>query len=368
MGRAAGRADSADSEGPAWPAPRENPDLVGHEDAEETLLSAYHRGRLGHAWLISGQRGIGKATLAFRFARYIFASDGPAPVDGRRLAVAPEHPVFRRLASGAHADLITIERTVNDKTGRLRSEISVAEARALPRFFATTAAEGGWRIAIVDRLDEMNRFGANALLKILEEPPDNALILLISSAPGSVLATIQSRCHRLALRPLDVTGLCALLAARFPESSEVDNLALARLSNGSPGRAFPLAAAGGIAVYRDMVALLDTLPRIDGAALHRFSDRLARTGNAGLYRAARELLLAWVARMVREAAAGAEGEDVVPGEHALFRRLCAGRGLDPWVEVWDNIGRLFVQADSVNLDKKQVVMSAFTALEKAARG
>ena len=117
-----------------------------------------------------------------------------------------------------------------------------------------------------------------------------------------------------------------------------------------------------------MVALLETLPRIDGAALHRFSDRLARTSNAGLYRAARELLLAWIARMVREAAAGAEGEDVVPGEGALMRRLCTGCGLDPWVEVWENIGRLFVQADSVNLDKKQVVMSAFTALEKAARG
>ena len=365
MSEADGRADS---EAPPWPRPRENPDLVGHEGAEKALLSAYHRGRLGHAWLISGQRGIGKATLAFRFARYLLASQGPSPEDGRRLALAPEHPVFRRLAGGAHADLITIERTVNDKTGRLRSEIAVGEVRALPRFFATTAAEGGWRIAVVDCLDEMNRHGANSLLKILEEPPNNALILLISNSPGSVLPTIRSRCHRLALQPLGLEALCKLLAARFPELSEADNLALAQVSNGSPGRAFPLAAAGGIAVYRDMVALLQTLPRIDGAALHRFSDRLARASNAGLYRAARELLLAWIARMVREAAAGTEGEDVVPGEQALMRRLCAGRGLDPWLEVWENIGRLFVQADSVNLDKKQVVMSAFTALEKAARG
>lgn len=366
-----GLAESADSKIPPWPRPRENPDLVGHEGAEEALLSAYHGGRLGHAWLISGQRGIGKATLAFRFARYLFASGGPSPRDGARpadLAVAPEHPVFRRLAGCAHADLITIERTLNDKTGRLRSQITADDARALPRFFATTAAEGGWRIAVIDCLDEMNRHAANSLLKILEEPPDNALIMLVSHSPCSVLPTIRSRCHRLALRPLGLKALCALLANRFPESSEADNLALARLSNGSPGRAFPLAAAGGIAVYRDMVALLESLPRIDGAALHRFSDRLARASNAGLYRAARELLLAWVARMVREAAAETEGEDVVPGEGALMRRLCAGRGLDPWLEVWENIGRLFVQADSVNLDKKQVVMSAFTALEKAARG
>ena len=117
-----------------------------------------------------------------------------------------------------------------------------------------------------------------------------------------------------------------------------------------------------------MVSLLESLPRIDGAALHRFADRFARETSADLYRAMRELLLAWIARMVRDAAAETPGEDIVPGERALMQRLSAQRGLDPWLEVWENIGRLFVQADSVNLDKKQVVMSAFTTLEKAARG
>ena len=365
-----GRTRNSDPAGASWPRPCENPDLAGHTDAEATLWAAFHGGRLGDAWLIAGQRGIGKATLAFRFARYLLtrpkasAASGGRPAD---LAVAPEHPVFRRVAVGGHADLITVERTVNEKTGRLRSEITVADARRLPRFFATTAAEGGWRVAVVDSVEEMNRHAANALLKVLEEPPRNALILLVSHSSGNVLPTIRSRCRRLRLRPLDPTRLSALLAAQFPDSPAADNLALARLSSGSPGRAFPLAAAGGLAVYREMVTLLDALPRIDGAALHRFAERMAREANAELYRAARELLLGWIARMVREAAAESAGEEVVPGERALMQRLSAGRGLDPWVEVWENIGRLFVQADSVNLDKKQVVMSAFTTLEKAAR-
>ena len=344
---------------------------MGHEAAENTLWTAYHGRRLGHAWLIAGQRGIGKATLAFRFARYLLANPEPSIEDGKRhanLAVAFDHPVFRRVAGAAHADLTTVERSANEKTGRLRGEITVADARKLPRFFASTAAEGGWRVAIVDCVEEMNRHAANSLLKILEEPPRKSLILLISNSLGGVLPTIRSRCRRLALRPLDPDLLRALVASRFPEISEFDGLALARLSSGSPGRAFPLAAAGGLAVYREMVALLESLPRIDGAALHRFSDRLAREANADLYRAARELMLAWIARMVREAAAETTGDDIVPGERALMQRLSARRGLDPWVEVWENIGRLFVQADSVNLDKKQVVMSAFTTLEKAARG
>jgi DNA polymerase-3 subunit delta' len=360
--------DSADSQ---WPQPRENPDLVGHQAAEQALWAAYHGGRLGHAWLIAGPRGIGKATLAFRFARYLLASPGPSTEEGGRsadLGVDPDHPVFRRVAGGSHGDLMTVERTANEKTGRMRGEITVLDARRLPRFFATTAAEGGWRVAVVDCVEEMNRHAANALLKTLEEPPRNTLILLISHSPDGILPTLRSRCRMLPLRPLDEADMCALMAVRFPEFAEADTLALARLSNGSPGRAFPLAAAGGLEVYRDMVTLLGSLPRIDGAALHRFADRFAREANAELYRAMRELLLAWIARMVREAAAETSGEDIVPGERALMQRLSARRGLDPWLEVWENIGRLFVQADSVKLDKKQVVMSAFTTLEKAARG
>ena len=367
----AARSRTADAAETSWPPPRENPDLIGHAHAEAALWSAYHGGRLGHAWLFAGQRGIGKATLAFRFARYLLTGPEPSAHAGARppdLAVAPDDPVFRRVAGGAHADLITIERTANEKTGRLRGEITVADARRLPRFFATTAAEGGWRVAIVDCVDEMNRQAANALLKILEESPRNALILLLSNSPEGVLPTIRSRCRWLRLRPLEGELLSALLAARFSEMTRADTVALARLSNGSPGRAFPLAAAGGLAVYREMVALLDSLPRVDGVALHGFAERMAREANADLYRAARELLLGWVARMVREAATESATAEVVPGEGALMRRLCADRGLDRWVEVWENIGRLFAQADSVNLDKKQVVMSAFTALERAARG
>ena len=170
--------------------PRENPDLLGHTGAERELRRLAEAGRLPHAILLSGPRGIGKATLAFRFARFLFAI-GTAGDDG--LAVDPESGVFRRVASGGHADLLTVERTYDPRRRRLRSDILVEDTRAIAGFFRLTSAEEGWRIVIVDGAEEMNRNAANALLKILEEPPRRGLLLLVSHSPGRLLPTVRSR-------------------------------------------------------------------------------------------------------------------------------------------------------------------------------
>src|SRR5689334_10253815 len=194
------------------PAPRANPLLLGHEAAEAVLLEAMRSGRIHHAWLITGPDGVGKATLAYRFARRLLAG---MPTD-TSLALDPGHPVFRRVAATAHADLHTVELTINEKTGRRRTQIAVDDVRGISSFMGLTPAEGGWRIAIVDGAEEMNQSSSNALLKILEEPPRRAILLLVCAAPGRLLPTIRSRCRRLRLDPLPPEPMERLLADYLP--------------------------------------------------------------------------------------------------------------------------------------------------------
>src|SRR3954464_9268274 len=168
------------------PHPRATGELFGHAEAEQTLLDAYRGGRIPHAWLIGGEAGIGKATLAYRMARFVLAHPdpkAPAVQAARSLALDPNHPVARQVAGQSHPDLLVLERTENDK-GTLRTEIVVAQTDRTVSFFGSTAGAGGWRVCIVDSTDELNLASANKLLKILEEPPERALFLLVSHAPG----------------------------------------------------------------------------------------------------------------------------------------------------------------------------------------
>ncbi|MFI4989254.1 MAG: DNA polymerase III subunit delta', partial [Alphaproteobacteria bacterium] len=276
------------------------------------------------------------------------------------------HPVFRRVASGGHADLLTLERHV-DERGRLAGEIKVEDARAVAHFLHLTPAEGGWRVVVIDGAEEMNRNAANAVLKIIEEPPSQALILLVSHAPGRLLATIRSRCRRLALQALDETAMQQFLAERLPALAGEEMHLLVRLAEGSPGRALDLAERGGLALFREMMALLATLPRLDPAGLHRLADRMAGAQGETAYRTLDELLLWWLARLIRAAGTRELPSEVVAGEAALCGRLAAAGSLDRWLEVWEKTGYLLSRADSVNLERKQVVLNAFLALEAAAR-
>ena len=165
--------------------------LFGHDEAERALLDAYKGGRIPHAWLIGGPPGIGKATLAYRLARFVLAHPdprSPAVQKATSLAVAADNPVARRIAAQAQGDLLVLERVINEQTGKLYTVIRVDDVRRAVPFFGSTAGEGGWRIAIVDAVDDLQREGANALLKVLEEPPARSLLLLVSHAPGRAVA------------------------------------------------------------------------------------------------------------------------------------------------------------------------------------
>ncbi|MBE0701869.1 MAG: DNA polymerase III subunit delta', partial [Afipia sp.] len=204
-------ARSTQADMPSVPHPRETTSLHGHAAAEASLLTAYKSGQIPHAWLIGGGQGIGKATLAYRMARFVLAHPDPSSQDVQQagtLQVDAPHPVARQIAAGSHGGLLTLERSANDK-GVMRSVITVDESRETISFFGSTAAVAGWRVCIVDTVDELNANASNALLKILEEPPSRSLFLLVSNMPSRVLATIQSRCRKLSLRPLSVDEVIA---------------------------------------------------------------------------------------------------------------------------------------------------------------
>jgi DNA polymerase-3 subunit delta' len=353
--------------------PRANSHLVGHEPAERIFLDAWNSGRLAHAWLLTGPKGIGKATLAYRIARFALAGGGDGgglfggPPDS--LEISADHPVFHQMASQAHRDLKVIERGIADeKKGKLKTEIVIDDVRKIGDLFHQTA-DSGWRVVLIDAADEMNRNAANAVLKVLEEPPRQALILLVCHRPGRLLPTIRSRCRKLAMNPLSEQSVSHLLSRYRPELTDAEIAALVRLGEGSIGKALGLAAEGGLDLYHDLMGLLVALPRLDVPALHAFADRTSRPEAEAAWRTVTELLVWWLARLVQ--VGGREGRgmaEVVPGEGAVMSRLLSAAGLERWLELWEKVSALFGRTDAVNLDRKQAILTAFLAIERLAKG
>lgn len=262
------------------PPPRANGRLFGHAAAETALLAAYRGTVMPHAVLLVGPKGVGKATLAYRLARFVLAHPDPAAAEvqaATSLAVDEDHAVARRMAAQAQGDLLVLERTANEK-GVLRQQIAVEDVRRTLAFFGATAGQGGWRIAIVDAVDELNRSSANALLKILEEPPERALVLLVAHSAARVPATLRSRCRTLVLRALDAADVArAVAAATGAAVTDAQVAAAAAAAEGSVARALALRDDDALALRRQVLDLLAQLPRLDANALHALGDALAGT-------------------------------------------------------------------------------------------
>lgn len=333
------------------PAPRANPNLLGHGATEAMLAEAIRSGRLHHAWLVTGPQGIGKATLAFRFARRLLAGGDP----GTDLALPANHPTFKRVAASSHADLLTVERSLNDK-GKLRSEIVVDDVRKVGDFLRRTPAEGGWRVVVLDGAEDMNRNAANALLKVLEEPPPRAILLLVCSAAGRLMPTIRSRCRRLALGPLPEEAMRALLARYAPDLPPDDAARLAGIAEGSIGRALTLAAAGGVVQATLVDEVLANLDKLDTGRAHAVADALGRDETA--FATFMELLAAGIAAAVRDAARGHGDPDQA--------RLLGDRPLSAWVDLWHALRRLQHETEDAYLDKRQAVVNSLRMLATSA--
>lgn len=338
------------ADGPAAPHPRETRALFGHRDAEQALLAAYRRGRMPHALLIGGAQGIGKATLAYRLAKFVLAHPDPAAPDvaaADDLSVAPDCPAARRVAAGAHPDLLTLERGLGD-TGKMRRTIAVDDVRRSVSFFGSTAGEGGWRIAIVDSVDELNAEGENALLKVLEEPPHRSLLVLVSHAPGRVRATLRSRCRRLVLRPVSESDVVQAVAQALNRSAdESDIREAAALADGSVARALTLLDGEALALHRQIVTLLEKLPAVNGQDLHALGDALSGADQR-VFDTAVGTINGWLSQ--RLAAHNAP---------ARMARIA---------EVWEEVNRAAREAVIFNLDRKPLIFQTFGLLAEAARG
>ncbi len=334
--------------------PRETQVLFGHREAELALLNAYRSGRIPHAWLIGGAQGIGKATLAYRMARFVLAHRDALAANVQRaetLWIDPSDPVARHVAAGAHGGLLTLERSLNDK-GVMRTVITVDETRETISFFGSTAAVEGWRVCIVDTVDELNPNAANALLKVLEEPPRHSLFLLVSHAPARVLPTIQSRCRKLALRPLAAGDVMS--AAAQAANIAIDDPALAEAAaaaDGSVARALTLLGGDAIKLHQRTAALLATLPQVDPRELHALGDSLGGSDRVALA-AFIDSVDRWVSERLRADDANA---------NANLPRLAR------LAEVWEKINRAARDTEAYNLERKPLVFSVFGLLAEATR-
>ena len=327
--------------------PRQTHALVGQDEALGRAARAIRAGRTPSAWLITGAPGIGKATLAYRIARYLLAY-GATDKGPEDLSVPEDQTTARQVAAGSHPGLLVLKRAINSKTGKLMTVLSVDEIRRLANFFGMTSGAGGWRVAIVDTADDMNDNAANALLKMLEEPPADAMLLLLSNTPGRLLPTIRSRCQRLELRPLDDASLQKMLARELPETSTAERAALARLSGGSIGAALTLAAGDGAALAQEADRLIDQAREPDLLALLTLGEKLWRIRD-GLEQFG-EFLTQSLSDRIRAKAHGGHP------------------GLERWVALLSRIEQGFGRATGLHLEPRQVVLTAARDLAQTARG
>ncbi|HEX5509308.1 MAG TPA: DNA polymerase III subunit delta' [Pseudolabrys sp.] len=330
--------------------PRETQALFGHAEAERTLLQSYQSGRTPHAWLIGGAAGIGKATLAYRIARFVLAHPDPARPEVQQaatLAVTADNPVARRIAVGAQGDLLVLRRSINPDNGKLYTVIRVEDVRRTVSFFGSTAGEGGWRVCIVDTADELQYPQAsNALLKVLEEPPPRALFLLVSHSPGRLLPTIRSRCRRLTLRSLeveDVARAAAQATGRDEGDAEIREASTA--AEGSVARALNFLDGSGLELRQKIVDALAQLPRPDPRALHALGDALS--GNEPrLLASFMDVVNGWLSARL------ADG----PQDAQRMARLA---------QAWEKINQAARDVDTYNLERKPLVFAVFDTIADA---
>ena len=338
---------------PALPHPTQHQTVHGHAAAVRAMLDAYRSDRLHHAWLIGGPKGIGKATLAWHFARFILANSVTARspgVSAESLAVPPDAPAARQLSAGSHGNLVVLERQWNEKTKKPYSEIRVDDVRNALGLFQRASASGGYRICIIDSAEDLNRSSANALLKVIEEPPPRSLFLIVAHRPGQTMPTLVSRARRLILPGLsDAEVVAALRGLGEPwggfDETRLD--AAAKRARGSVSEALRLLEEDALDLDQAVGALLDRLPNVDWRGVHRVADRIGMSSEQ--FETVLGRIYDWLDACLHARA----GQRASPG---TLMRLA---------ESWEAIRAKAREADVLNLDKRPVLLSVFDQLARA---
>ncbi len=325
--------------------------LYGHGAAEQIFLDAYNAGTLHHAWLLTGERGIGKAAFAYRAASFLLSREAEPATAAETLAVSLEHPVVRQIMAGAHSSLFVI-----GSSGSASASIGVDEVRKLRAFLGLTSP-GGWRAVIVDSANDLTISSANALLKAVEEPPARTVFFLISQGAAAVMPTIRSRCVRLALRPLNdadfrsaVLAACNTAALASPDEAALNRLAMS--ASGSPGKALSLLAGGLLPLAEKVNMIFSRLPRIDQESINELLQSAIGAKNAENFARVCDLIEELIEAKARQEAQG--------GTAAVEK---AGA----WADLWRHLRNKRSELETLNLDKGAFLIGAFSDIELVAR-
>jgi DNA polymerase-3 subunit delta' len=355
--------------------PSESHFFIGHSEIERTILKLYNSGKMPHAIILSGAEGIGKFTFAYRFARFLLAQKlddpmqdalfAPEPDDlsavlAETLDISPDHPIFRRVASGGHSDLIVAERKFDEDKNQYKPSVEVDEIRKIAPFLRMTAAEGGWRVAIINDADTMTRAAQNSILKILEEPPQNTVLILVTHRLGALIPTIRSRARVVSFPALDIESFSALLMRQGYHLGAAEVQALYTLSEASIGRAFDLIENGGLDMMGKVIALFEDYPDWKWSSIHVIAEDLARAGNAVHYKMF-ENVMEWIARQIMVAKARQGALPAGPlSSKPLFAEMLAKTSLENLVKICENLQTHFTNVQRGNLEKRQAVLRAFS--------
>lgn len=315
--------------------------FIGHADALREVRDAFASGRMPHAWLIAGVEGIGKAALAKHIAQFVLANGA-----GELGRPDPEARVAKLVEAETHPDLLIIRRKIDEKKGFLHKDILAEDTRTIPEFFHNTSAEGGWRVAIVDEAHFLNATSQNTILKIVEEPPARALILLTVTTPGLLLPTMRSRARTLQLSPLKPNDMRELLRTTAPQALPQDIDSVIELSGGSVGFALKILRTETLPLYKEMLGILDAMPQLDTARLHKLADQIARKSDAESF----DVLSALLVERLRAAA------------HDEAKKK--GR-VDIALQLWDKTRTTFAAAEGANLDRKVAFINAMSDIRAA---
>jgi DNA polymerase-3 subunit delta' len=352
------------------PHPRENPLMIGHGEAEQRFAQEFNRGLVHHAYLMTGPKGIGKATLAYRFARYVLSTGAvkaaeapsmslfddepaaPAPAATNDLNMPADSALFRRIAAGSHTDLLTLSPAYDAKKNVEKSIITVDDARKVPEFLSLTPAEGDWRVVIVDAVDQLNPNAANALLKILEEPPARAMLFLVCHQPGGILPTIRSRCRQFKLNAPNANDFSEILNRIAPSIENHDYAALYALSFGSPGHAITLYQENGLGWYEGWLNAMQ--PGAAPEVRQKFSDSVGAQKSPASWDA---VMHGWNMAMQRITLHPHYGADkpILSKESTLLSAIAAATPpalRAQWMEAGQ---RLIHETETFNLDKRLTI-------------
>lgn len=376
----AGAGGSAAPAGPGLQSPRLMNEIFGHAQPEAQILDLINSGHLHHALILSGQEGIGKATFAYRLARYLLkhgvaaeeeeAGGGlfgePLPkAKAESLQVNSDDQVCRMMAAGGHPDLLVVEREFDEKKNRFKGNVSIDAVRRIAPFMHMTASFNGWRVVIVDDADTMTNEAQNAILKVLEEPPAKTILLLVCHRPGMMIPTIRSRARVVHFQSLSPEVFSTLLRRVEPGLRDSDLKTLYAITGGSAGQGVRLIEEGGLEVIYKVAGLLSQWPEWDWPQIHGLAENISKPGQEDSYKSFVDVFTWSVEALVRTRAR--QGELPPPVDTPQMARMANHYSFEQWLDICEKLKSHFAAADYSSLDKRQAILGAFTIFDEAKR-